>query len=83
MTLQNHIANFLNHPSTRLIHPAKNEIGRTSEQIFQINSKLCETLKVNEWKNTANVIKWFEKNRKQEFTQIANVWRKGLLPLHK
>ena len=27
----------------------------------QINSKLCEILKVNEWKNTENVINWFKK----------------------
>ena len=54
--------NFLNHPTTRLINPAKNEIGRISKQILdQINSKLCEILKVNEWKNTASVINWFKK----------------------
>ena len=57
-----HKANFLNHPTTRLINPAKKEIGRISKQILdQINSKLCEILKVNEWKNTANVINWFKK----------------------
>ena len=56
------MANFLNHPTTRLIHPAKNEIGRINKQILdQINSKLCEILKVNEWKNTASVINWFKK----------------------
>ena len=56
------IINFLNHPTTRLINPAKNEIGRISKQILdQINSKLCEILKVNEWKNTASVINWFKK----------------------
>ena len=38
------------------------EIGRTSKQILdQINSKHCEILKVNEWKNTASVIDWFKK----------------------
>ena len=62
ITLKDHKANFLNHPTTRLINPAKNEIGRISKQILdQINSKLCEILKVNEWKNTANVINWFKK----------------------
>ena len=62
LTLKDHKANFLNHPTTRLIHPAKNEIGRISRQILdQINSKLCEILKGNEWKNTASVINWFKK----------------------
>ena len=60
--MKDHKANFLNYPTTRLINPAKNEIGRISKQILdQINSKLCEILKVNEWKNTANVINWFKK----------------------
>ena len=27
----------------------------------QINSKLCEILKLNEWKNTASLIFWFKK----------------------
>ena len=60
--MKDHKENFLNHPTTRLINPAKNEIGRISKQILdQINSKLCEILKVNEWKNTASVINWFKK----------------------
>ena len=62
ITLKDHKANFSNHPTTRLINPAKNEIGRTSNQILdQINSKLCQIVKVNEWKNTAGVIDWFKK----------------------
>ena len=62
ITLKDHNVKFLYHPTTRLINPAKNEIGRISKQILdQINSKLCEILKVNEWKNTASVIDWFKK----------------------
>ena len=58
VTLKDHKSNFLNNPSTRLINPAKNKIGRISKQILdQMNSKLCEILKGNEWKNTASVIK--------------------------
>ena len=62
ITLKDHKVNFLNHPTTRLINLAKNEIGRISKQIlYQINSKLCKILKINEWKNTASVINWFKK----------------------
>ena len=62
LTLKDHKENFLNYPTTRLINPSKNEIGRISQQILdQINSKLREILKVNEWKNAASVINWFEK----------------------
>ena len=62
ISLKDHKANFLNHPATRLINPAKNPaIGRISKQILdQISSKLCEILKVNEWKIIASVINWFK-----------------------
>ena len=63
ITLKGHKVNFLSCPKIRLINPAKNEIGR-------INSKLCEILKVNKWKNTASVINWFKKKS----SQISNVW---------
>ena len=62
VTVKDHKASFLNHLTTRLINPATNQIGRISKQILnQINSKLCEIVKVNEWENTASVINWFEK----------------------
>ena len=65
ITLKDHNANFLNHPTRIIINPARDEIGRIDKQILdQINSKLCEILKVNEWKNTASIINWFQKNRK-------------------
>ena len=57
VTLKDHKENFLNHPTTRLINPAINEIGRIGKQILdQINSKLCKILNINEWKNTASII---------------------------
>ena len=62
VTVKDHKASFLNHLTTRLISPATNQIGRITRQILdQINSKLCEIVKVNEWENTASVINWFEK----------------------
>ena len=55
-----HKEDFLNYPTTTLINPAKNEIGRIWNQILdRINSKLCEIL--NEWKNTGRVANWFKK----------------------
>ena len=41
ITLKDHKENFTNHPTTRLINPSKNEIGRISKHILdQINMKL-------------------------------------------
>ena len=56
-----HKENFLNRPTTRLLNPVKNEIGRISKHILQnINKTLSEEIKVNEWKNTESVINWFK-----------------------
>ena len=61
ITLKDHKENFLNRPTTRLLNPAKNEIGRISKHILQnINKTLSEETKVNEWKNTESVINWFK-----------------------
>ena len=51
-----------NNPTVRLINPSKNEIGRISKVILdRINSSLIDQLKVNQWKNTQNVIECFMK----------------------
>ena len=61
-TLKDHKKNFQNNRTVRLINAAKNEIGKISKVILdQINSNLIEQLKVNQWKNTQNVIEWFAK----------------------
>ena len=40
--------NFINHPITRLINPAKKETGRISEEILdRVNTLLCSNLEVN------------------------------------
>ena len=46
ITLKDHKENFLNRPTTRLLNPAKNEIGRISKHILQnINTTLSEKKK--------------------------------------
>ena len=61
ITLKDHKENFVNNPQTRLLNPAKNEIGRISKDILdQINKELRNTLQLNQWKNTKDVISWFK-----------------------
>ena len=61
ITLKDHKENLLNRPTTRLLNPAKNEIGRISKHILQnINKTLSEETKVNGCKNTESVINWFK-----------------------
>ena len=48
------------HPQVRLINPAKNELGRISKVILdKINLAIREHFSFNQWKNTQNVIDWF------------------------
>ena len=62
ITLKDHKENFMNNPSTRLINPAKNEVGRISKVILdKINTSLAHKLKLNQWNNTKSVIDWFKK----------------------
>ena len=68
ITLKDHKENFRNDPKTRLINPAKNEIGRISKDILDgINQELRRKLNINQWKNTQSVVNWFKnlKNKKQ------------------
>lgn len=60
ITLKDHKPNFANNPTCRLINPAKSEIGNISKQILdRINSKIVSNNKLNQWKNTSSVLKWF------------------------
>ena len=62
ITLKDHKPNFENNTTTRLINPAKNEIGRISKVILEnINKKLRNKLKLQQWNNTSTVINWFKK----------------------
>ena len=70
ITLKDHKENFQNNPQTRLINPAKNEVGRISKVILdRINKELKEKLKVNQWKSSKDVINWFSSiNNKNSHT---------------
>ena len=61
ITIKDHKENVLNRPTTRLLNPATNEIGRISKRMLQnINTTLSEKIEVNEWKNTESIISWFK-----------------------
>ena len=60
VTLKDHKPNFRNNPTCRLINPAKPEIGKISKQILEkIKTDVKTATKLNQWKNTDEVITWF------------------------
>ena len=74
ITLKDHKPNFQNNPKTRLINPAKNEMGRISKSILdKINKELKASLQINQWKNTNEVIQWF-KNIPEKETKTFTVF---------
>ena len=61
ITLKDHKENFPNNPKCRLINPAKSEIGLISKQLLEsIISEVKLKTKVNQWRQTADVIHWFK-----------------------
>ena len=60
ITIKDHKENSLNHPKVRLINPVKNELGGISKTILDnINMKLFQATKINQWKNMVSAIKCF------------------------
>ena len=60
ITLKDHKENFLSNPSCRLLNPTKSELGKVSKNILEkINKIIKDALNLNQWKNTKEVIEWF------------------------
>ena len=50
----------------------ENELGRISITIFDnINMKLFETTKINQWKNTVSAIKWFNSLKDKHLMKLV------------
>lgn len=62
--LKDHKPDFQAKSSCRLINPAKSQVGRISKTILdRITKDLRGKLAVNQWKNTNEVLSWFEDTR--------------------
>ena len=74
ITLKDHKENFENIPKCRLINPAKSDLGRVSKQILEnINAEIKTTQTAQQWRNSNNVIEWFNQLENKElctFTQF-------------
>ena len=66
ITNKDHKENFENNMKCRLIYPTKTEIGRVSKYILdRINTDIRSKCKLNQWKNTKDVINWFSQLRQK------------------
>ena len=81
ITMKDHRANFLNNPETRLLNPTKNELGRISKAILdKINLNLRNATKVNQWKNTNDVISWFKSIKNKQNCKFISFDIKDFYP---
>ena len=61
ITIKGHKPNSRNNTKYRLINPAKNKLGLVSKKhLEEIIGNVANTIKVNQWRNTATVIDWFK-----------------------
>ena len=68
ITIKDHKENSNNHPTVRLINPAKSELGRISKLISdKINKKISQKFELNQGKNTDVVIDWFKQIKNKNF----------------
>ena len=67
LTLKDHKPAFHDHPTCRLINPSKSETGVISKHILDdINTTIINKTKINQWKNTSSVLKWFNSLQHKE-----------------
>ena len=69
--LKDHKPNFRSKVDCRLINPAKTDVGQISKRILErIISGVKTSLEVNQWRNTQEVINWFNQERTGKCTFI-------------
>ena len=67
LTLKGHKENANINPKCRLIHPAKSELAKVAKIIVEnINKTVREKLHCNQWRNTSNVMDWFQNTTDKE-----------------
>ena len=81
ITIKDHKENFENQKPCRLLIPSKSEIGHVSKvYLDQINKNIRTSLKLNQWKNTTNVIHWFEKIENKDTCTFVQLDIKDFYP---
>ena len=62
ITIKDHKPNFPRNIECRLLNPSKSQVGKISKNYLEkINSTIRQETNLNQWRNTSEVIKWFNK----------------------
>ena len=80
-TLKDHKENFLNIPKTRLLNPASNDLIRIRKAMLdKINLNLRNATKVNQSKNTNDVISWLKSIKNKQNCRFISLDIKDFYP---
>ena len=80
-TLKDHKENFLNIPKTRLLNPASNDLIRIRKAMLdKINRNLRNATKVNQSKNTNDVISWLKSIKNKQNCMFISLDIKDFYP---
>ena len=64
-----------------MFNPTKNELGKISKKIIeQINQEILKKIDVNQWKNTSNLINWFNNIENKKDCSFIQFGIKKLYP---
>ena len=81
ISLKDHKENFQQKLPCRLINPCKSELGAVSKTILdRINSEIRSKLQFNQWKNTDDVIEWFQNIKNKEYYSFVQMDIKEFYP---
>ena len=79
--LKDHKPNFANERKCRLINPCKGELGKISKKLLEkmVRKTVTET-KVNLWRNTQEVLQWFDNIQHKESASFISFDIVGFYP---
>ena len=62
ITVKDHKDEFPNKIPCWLINPSKSNLGKISKVILdKVNQHVVASTNINQWKNTQNILNWFDK----------------------
>ena len=81
LTIKDHKKGFPHTLSFRLINPLKSDNEKISKSLLDtINENILKETTVNQWKNTSQVINWFNNIKNKKASSFVNFYVENFYP---
>ena len=81
LTIKDHKEGFPHTLSFRLINPLKSDNEKISKSLLDtINENILKETTVNQWKNTSQVINWFNNIKNKKASSFVNFYVENFYP---